>query len=411
MFHRGYRSKWLLRTETSMPKLDDNHTGARIREQRKLARLTQRALADRIPYSYSLLNQVECGARPATADFIAAVSRALNIDVTTLTGQPYVTELQRDRLAELVRPIREALDLYDLGPNPALHPRPAAELIAGADRLCAEVRATHLRNAARALPGAIAELTHTAWTTPSTQLWQALASTYRTAHDITVKLGYYDLSAVALDRMAWAADRASDPCLGAVRQYMRALVYFREGEYTIGQRLIASGQSIASQAEETRETLAVRGQLHLGASVIAARADDASAVDEHIVEASALARQTKDASDVHWLSFGPANVRLHRMSAAVEMGQYDDALKQARAMRLPVSLATSRRAHFLVDRARTEMETGHSEAALEHLVEARRAAPEQTRYHPGARETIRGLVHLSRRTPDTLNHMAAWVGM
>lgn len=394
-----------------MPTLDDDHTGTRIREQRRLARLTQRQLADRVPYSYSLVNQVECGARPATADFVAAVAHVLQVDVTTLTGQPYVTELQRDRLAELVRPIREALDLYDLGANPGLAAQPAGQLIAAADRLCAEVRATHLRNAAQALPGTIATLTHTARATPSTELWQALASTYRTAHDIAVKLGYYDLSAVALDRMDWAAQRASDPCLAAVRQYMRALVYFREGEYTIGQRLVASGHSIVAQAEPTREVLAVTGQLHLGASVICARAEDQTAVDRHIAEARTLAKRTGDASEVHWLSFGPTNVELHRMSAAVEMGQYDSALKQARKMRLPNSLATSRRAHFLIDRARTEVETGHTDAALKHLVQARTAAPEQTRYHPGARETIRGLVHLSRRTPDTLNHMAAWVGM
>jgi transcriptional regulator with XRE-family HTH domain len=394
-----------------MPSLDDAHTGTRIREQRRLARLTQRQLAARIPYSYSLLNQVECGARPATADFVAAVAKTLKVDVTTLTGQPYVTELQRDRLAELIRPIREALDLYDLGVNPNLTARPAAVLVAETDRLCSEVRATHLRSAARALPGAIAELTRTAWEAPSTELWQALASTYRTAHDISVKLGYYDLSAVALDRMDWAAQRASDPCLAAVRQYMRALVYFREGEYRIGQRLIASGHSVIDQAEETREALAVTGQLHLGASVIYARAEDTAAVDRHIEEARQIAQRIGDASDVHWLSFGPTNVALHRMSATVEMNQYDDALKQARKIRLPAALATSRRAHFLIDRARTEMETGHTEAALKHLVEARKAAPEQTRYHPGARETIRGLVHLSRRTPDKLNHMAAWVGM
>lgn len=394
-----------------MPAPDDNHTGARIREQRKLARLTQRGLADRIPYSYSLLNQVECGARPATADFVAAVAHALQVDVTILTGQPYVTELQRDRLAELVRPIREALDLYDLGTNPDLTARPAGVLVAEADRLCKEVRATHLRNAARALPAAIAELTHTAWASPSTELWQALASTYRTAHDISVKLGYYDLSAVALDRMAWAAERASDPCLGAVRQCMRALVYFREGEYTIGQRLVASGHGIVGQAEPTREALAVAGQLHLGGSVIAARAADVGAVVEHISEARKIAKRIGDASEVHWLSFGPANVAMHRMSAAVEMGQYDNALNQARRIQLPASVAASRRAHFLIDWARTEMETGHTEKALQHLVDARRAAPEQTRYHPGARETIRGLVHTARRTPDTLNHMAAWVGL
>ncbi|MET8982155.1 helix-turn-helix transcriptional regulator [Streptomyces sp. NPDC004539] len=394
-----------------MPSPDDDHTGTRIREQRRLARLTQRALAARTPYSYSLLNQVECGARPASPDFVAAVAKALKVDVTALTGQPYVTELQHDRLAELVRPIREALDLYDLGTNPDLTVRPADVLMSEADGLCEKVRATHLRSAARTLPGVIAELTHTAWATPSTPLWQALASTYRTAHDIAVKLGYYDLSTVALDRMAWASERASDPCLGAVRQYMRALVYFREGEYVIGQRLIASGHDIVGQADTTRESLAVTGQLHLGGSVICARARDETAVNRHIREAHDIAKRTRDASSVHWLSFGPTNVRLHKMSAAVELNQYDDALTQARKMRLPASLATSRRAHFLIEWALTEMETGHTEPALKRLVEARRAAPEQTRYHPGTRETIRGLVHLSRQTPETLGHMASWVGM
>lgn len=394
-----------------MPKLDDDHTGARIREQRRLARLTQRELAARIPYSYSLLNMVECGARAASSDFVAAVAHALKVDVTVLTGQPYVTELQRDRLAELVRPIREALDLYDLGADPALTARPASELVAAADRMCAEVRATHLRSAAQALPGVISELTHTVWLSPSSELWRALASTYRTAHDVSVKLGYYDLAAVALDRMGWAAERASDPCIAAVRQYMRALVYFREGEYTIGQRLIASGHSTVAQAEQTREAFAVTGQLHLGASVIAARARQTTAVVSHISEAREIAKRIGDASDVHWLSFGPTNVRLHRMSAAVEMRHFDAALTQARRLKLPASLATSRRAHFFIDRARTEMETGHAEAALRSLVDARHAAPEQTRYHPGARETISGLVHMARRTPDTLTHMAAWVGL
>ncbi|MEE1738839.1 transcriptional regulator [Streptomyces sp. BE147] len=394
-----------------MPRLDDDHTGARIKEQRKLARLTQRQLAHLLPYSYSLLNQVECGAKPANLDFLAAVAHALRIDVTVLTGQPYVTELQQDRLAELVRPIREALDLYDLGADDTIPDRPAEQLIASAEDLCAQVRATRLRNAARLLPATISELTTAAWRNPSTELWQALASTYRTAHDIAVKLGYYDLSSVALDRMDWAAQRASDPCLAAIRQYMRALVYFREGEYTIGQRLVTAGHAIVGAAEQTREAMAVTGQLHLGASVIAARADQQSAVDTHIAEARQCAKATGDASDVHWLSFGPTNVALHKMSAAVEMRQYDEALKQARKIRIPAGLATSRRAHFLIDRARSEMETGRTEAALGSLIDARHAAPEQTRYHPGARETITGLVHLSRRTPDTLGHMAAWIGL
>jgi len=394
-----------------MPNREDDHTGARIKEQRKLARLTQRQLAGRIPFSYSLVAQVEQGTRPATVDFIAAVARALRVDVTVLTGQPYVTELQQDRLAALVRPIREALDLYDLGADLDLTARPAEQLMAAADDLCRLVRATHLRNAATALPGAIAELTTAAWRTPTTELWQALASTYRTAHDISVKLGYYDLASVALDRLHWAAERASDPQLAAMRQYMRALVYFREGGYATGLRLVDSGHGMLAQAEPSRETTAVAGQLHLGASVIAARARDAGAVAMHLAEAGECAAQTGDAAEVHWLSFGPANVALHEMSAAVEMRQYDDALTKARKIKLPAALATSRRAHFYIDSARSEMETGRNEKALASLVEARRAAPEQTRYHPGARETISGLVHAARRAPETLSGMAAWVGL
>jgi transcriptional regulator with XRE-family HTH domain len=394
-----------------MPTHDGDHTGARIKEQRKLARLTQRQLADRVPFSYSLVAQVEQGTRPATVDFIAAVARALRVDVTVLTGQPYVTELQQDRLAALVRPIREALDLYDLGTDLDLSVRPAEQLVTAADELCRLVRATHLRNAATTLPGAIAELTTAAWRTPTTELWQALASTYRTAHDISVKLGYYDLASVALDRLHWAAERASDPQLAAMRQYMRALVYFREGGYATGLRLVDSGHSIIKQATPSRQTTVVVGQLHLGASVIAARAHDTAAVTMHLTAAGECAKQTGEAGQVHWLNFGPANVALHEMSAAVEMRQYGEALKQARKMRLPASMATSRRAHFYIDRARSEMETGRTEAALASLVEARRAAPEQTRYHPGARETISGLVHAARRAPETLSGMAAWVGL
>ncbi|MFD8063898.1 helix-turn-helix domain-containing protein [Streptomyces cyaneofuscatus] len=394
-----------------MPKQSGDHTGTRIQEQRRLAGLTQRALAERIPYSYSWLTQVECGARPASVDFTAAVARALRIDVTVLTGQPYVTQLQEDRLAELVRPIREALDLYDLGDDSLVTARTVAELVSAAEELCARVRATRLHAAAVALPDVMTELTALCWRSPTTDLWRALASTYRTAHDISVKLGYYDLATVALDRLGWAAERAGDPCLAAMRQYFRGLVYFREGEYSIGLRLIRSGHGLLGQDGSSRAALTVAGQLHLGGSVLAARAGQAGLATDHIARAREHAERVGDASRVHWLNFGSTNVDLHEMSVAMEMRQYDEALRQAKAIRLPASIATSRRAHYFMDRARVELELGRSEASLKSMVAARRSAPEQTRYHPGARETIRGLVHLSRRAPEPLRAMATWIGM
>ena len=394
-----------------MPRLDDDHTGARIARQRKLAGLTQRALAARIPYSYSLLHQVEAGHRPASPDLIATVAKELRIDVAALTGQPYLAELQQDRLAALVRPIREALDLYDLGADPEAPDRTTDELIALATELCVQVRATRLQEVARRLPGALAELTTAAYRAPSARRWAALSSAYRTAYDVTVKLGYYDLSTVALDRMDWAAQRAGDPLLAAVRQYMRALVYFRQGEYTIGLRLIEAGARLVPSDATTTEEMAVAGQLHLGAGVIAARAGRGSAAREHLDQAGGYAARTGEAGRVHWLSFGPTNVAVHEVAAHIELRSYDEALRRADEINPPRDWAASRLAHFQVDRARCEMETGRTDAALRSLTAARRLAPQQTRYHPGARETIVGLVHAARRTPDTLDHLAAWIGI
>ncbi|WP_210235389.1 hypothetical protein, partial [Mesorhizobium sp. M8A.F.Ca.ET.197.01.1.1] len=117
-----------------------------------------------------------------------------------------------------------------------------------------------------------------------------------------------------------------------------------------------------------------------------------------------------EAGDVHWLSFGRTNIAIHALGARIRMRQWDDALVQARAIRLRSDTLTSRRARYLVDRAVVEMETGHTAASLQHLGEARRVAPEQTRYLPGTRDAISGLVHTMRRPPEGLAYMAAWVG-
>ncbi|MFF9053151.1 helix-turn-helix domain-containing protein [Streptomyces erythrochromogenes] len=390
-----------------MPLPDDDETGSRIREQRRLARLTQRQLADRIPYSLSLLNQVECGARPATAGFVAAVAHALRVDSAKLTG-PAATTLPAARILALVAPIREALDRFDLGPNPELtYVRPSSDLITEADVLCQQVRATRLRAAADALPSLIVELTHTVWTAPSGVAWRALASAYRTAHDVALKLDHPDLARVALDRMGWAAGRASDPCIEAVQRYKRAILW----RCATSEPLILSGQMLLV-GQTTREALAVTGQLHLGLATVAAKNGDAVTVETHLAAARELAdRIGGEAGDVHWLSFGLVNVQLHELGTAITMGNFDDALVRARTIKLSTSTLTSRRARYLVDRALVEMEAGSAKTSVAFLAEARRAAPEQTRHLPGTRATIRGLVHMSRRAPESLGGMARWVGM
>lgn len=394
-----------------MAEHDDTRTGARIAAHRKRAGLTQRGLAARIPYSYSMLRHVEAGHKKASPQLVAAVARVLGIPHTALT-RPTTPPLQPDRVAALVRPIREALDIYDLPTDPFLPATPAPDLTSAADGLCRDVRAARLQQAAVAVPSLLTELIVVCRERPTPAAWRALAVTCRSAHDIATKLGFPDLAAIALDRMGWAAEHASDPALAAIRQYRRALAYrHREAAHGIALAMIEEGQRVLAQASAGLERDAVTGQLYLGSAVIASRAGDAARVEDHLGQAAEIAARTGEAPRVHWLSFGPTNVGVHETFLRLELRQFDAAYRAARAVQPPRGWATSRRAAHLVERARAEMETGRTDAALTSLAEARRLAPQQTRFHPRVRETVRGLLHLRRQSPDALSRMATWVGI
>jgi transcriptional regulator with XRE-family HTH domain len=394
-----------------MPLHGAEHIGARIAWYRKLRRLTQQELASRAHISYSMMTKVEQGVKPATSAVVAAVARALSVQTTDLTGQPYLAELQQDELDALIQPIREALDLYDLGADPDVTTRGVPALAAEADQLCALVRDGRLKDAAAALPDLIAEATTAAWTAHSTEAWSVLASTYRTAYDVTTKLGYTDLCVVALDRLDWAAARASDPVLAGMRQYLRSLVYLRAGQYRMGQRLVAVGMTTLDQGEPGRVRDVVTGQLHLGAAVLAARAGDGAAAAGHIAEASRTAETTGEATRVHWLSFGPTNVATHQVATLAEQCQYGEALQAAAGLTIPADWPASRVAAHLAEVARAQLWTGRTDQAQQTLQRAREVAPQQTRYQPMVRETVAGLLSARRATPGTLVNLAHWVGI
>lgn len=68
-------------------------------------------------------------------------------------------------------------------------------------------------------------------------------------------------------------------------------------------RLVQAGHD-ALEGQSSREALAVAGQLHLGASAVAARARDRAGVKRHIEAARELAARTGPAQSIHWLGFG-----------------------------------------------------------------------------------------------------------
>ncbi|MEU3972330.1 helix-turn-helix domain-containing protein [Streptomyces bacillaris] len=393
-----------------MHALPPDHTGARIRRLRLERHLTQRALSDLSQVPYSTLTKTEQGVLPASPHLIASVARALRVDVATVTGQPYVTELRADELDILIQPIREALDVYDLGADPDVTPRPLQLLQDDAEQLLVAVRAGEIKQVASQLPGLIIEATTAAHTADTTEGWLLLASYYRTAYDVTSKLGYHDLATIGLSRMEWAAERGSDAVIGGMYRYMRALTYLRAGQYRTGDRLIRMGLTVLAQAEAGRERDVLTGQLHLGAAVLAGRAQNRDDADGHLDEADRIAQLTGDASGVHWLSFGPTNVAVHRVSVLAELDEYGQAAQIGRTVTLPKDWPASRRSHHFAELARAQMWDGALDEAFQNLLRARRTAPQQARYHQTVRETYNGLEAAKRQLPESFLSFGSWLG-
>ncbi|MFJ9719707.1 helix-turn-helix domain-containing protein [Streptomyces sp. NPDC101213] len=393
-----------------MHALPQDHIGTRIARLRRERHLTQKALSELANIACSTLSKVEQGVIPASPHVVAACARALRVEVATIQGQPYADELRADQLDVLIRPIREALDVYDLGADPDIRARGPEELHREAEQLCADVRAGSIKSAASRVAGLIEEGTTAAHTAGTREGWLTLASFYRTAYDVAAKLGYPDLAQLSLARLDWAAQRGSDAVLGGMHHYLRALTYLREGKYHTGARLVRLGLSTLEQAEAGRERRAVTGQLHLGAAVLAGRAHDADQAHVHLSEAEQIAAETGEAMKVHWLAFGPTNVSVHRVSVLAELDQYGESVEAAEATVIPKGWPNSRISHHYAEVARSMLWTSNLEGSFENLLRARRYAPQQAKYHPTVRETYAGLEAAHRRLPDSFLSYGSWLG-
>ncbi|CAL9337519.1 helix-turn-helix domain-containing protein [Streptomyces sp. enrichment culture] len=111
-----------------MHALPQDHTGVRIARLRRERHLTQQTLSELSGVPYHTLTKIEQGRSAATSHAVACLSRAMRVEVSTITGQPYKTELRADELDVLIAPIREALDVYDLGADPDISARSLREL-------------------------------------------------------------------------------------------------------------------------------------------------------------------------------------------------------------------------------------------------------------------------------------------
>lgn len=396
----------------------DEHIGARIADYRKLRHLTQTGLAQRAFVSRGTIAKIEAGLTPATATIVAAVARVLEVDVAALNGQPYISELRQDHLDRLIAPLSEALDTHDLGPDPAITPRPVDQISADVARLCESACATEYKGVGQRLPGLLGEFVTAISDLPpgdeQLRAAEALSWSYWVAYEFAYRLGYDHLATIALERMGWMAEQAQDPLLLAVRLSKRSSMLLRRGNNQMALRVLDRAHQLADQAADsgTVPVLAVRGSLHLAAAIAAAQARDGDTVAGNLALARNAARQIgRDVPRVYWASFGATNVVHFDIATSVELGKLGSAMKTARTLHFPAGHPRMRIGRYHIEMARACAQMGRTEAAEVHLHQAREVAPQQARYHPLVRETVGVLVRRQRRAPEGLSTLAAWVGM
>jgi transcriptional regulator with XRE-family HTH domain len=391
--------------------------GRRIAQLRKLGRLTQQQLATRAGYALSTVRAVEQERITASPAFVAAAARALSRDVSEINGQPYGDPLSAptDTAHGAVPALRRALVEYDDiefdGPAPSLE-----ELDTDLAVIKQLYGRSNYREVTARLPDVLRRLHCAAATQPIGALrehaYAMLTLTYGKALATLYKLGYLDLAGIATERASWAAAQSGDPMWTVIADFYRSLLLLFSGAYNVGLRSIDRAYARTEDLASSAERSAVRGALHLRAALLSARASDRDSAEARLNEARELARLIDESSPNYYdAAFRPSNVDIHSVAVPLELYDGTAAITRARTIVLPPTVKPTRAGHYWVDLARAWHLHGDRQRTLAALNQARRIAPQLTRYHPQVHETVRLLAAQERRRSDSLGNFVGWLGV
>lgn len=387
---------------------------------RKMRGWTGRELARRASVSYSLLAKVESGAAPASPAFIGAVARALHVDVPRVTGQPYEGPESREvALQSAIPPLRRALLTYDVPPVLDVPPRSAPELAVDVQAVSLLGRQARYLQLGERLPVLLDELHAAIGVAREPErlgLYALLAEAYGGVSGLAHQLGYSDLRALALDRIEWASRQSGDALRVARTQWSRGASLLGAAAYDQGLSLmertrVGLGADVGRMDEPTRS---MYGSLHLRSAVLAARAGRRQESDAHLSEARSIAATVRADANHYGMEFGPANVSLHEVSAAIE--QTDGTLAISRASQAERAghirvMPPVRAGHYRIELARGWLYHGDWHRALAALQAGRRVSPQLVRIHPMVRDTVSAIAHTKRRPGEELRSFTAWLGI
>jgi hypothetical protein len=169
----------------------------------------------------------------------------------------------------------------------------------------------------------------------------------------------------------------------------------------------AAAEGLPPRPDSPAEEIATFGALVLTAAVAAARMGEAAQAWEFLGHArAATAYYGQDHADLYGV-FGPANLAIHGVQVATDLGDGKEALRRAAHIhprQLP-DVLRERRTTLLIDIARARHMRGDNTSASETLLEAERVAPLEVGYSGAARGLLGELLGTGRSSSE-LREMA-----
>lgn len=390
--------------------------------------MSQQVFADAIGKSKSWVDKIERGVRRLDKfSVLNTIADALTIDTQQLMGHDSQRRIDTNYIDQVeVGNIRAALERYErlgkyLGAAP-IEPVPLPELrksVAHAWRAYENANYPSLARELVDLLKAAPVAEESAAIEQRSEAAALSAQVYQIASTVLRKLGESQLAWLAGDRAISAAQRCDDPLLIgiATTRVANALRSMGRSEAALDLNVqVAHGMlaELGSRARSDPAAMSVYGSLLLQGAMAAALSGDAATTKDLLRSASRAADRVGLHANHYWTSFGPVNVQLHSVAAAVELGEGREALHLHNRINPDelLTLVPERRAHHFLDVARACAQLGDLDRAGRALVVAERAAPSEIRCRPVAHDLITDVLRRSKGTvPLTVQQLAGTIGI
>lgn len=390
-----------------MPRADPT-PGELVARYRKERNWSRDRLAGQMHKSVSWIAQIERNELPLVditvlgqlAALLGAplqefIDAALGPDTETVRNRPYVEQL---RLAIAGHPAPDNI----ITPSIDGPPCDVQSLRQRTENIWARIHASAYREMGPAIAALISELENASRTAAKTQrpeLLPLLAQTYQAAAAMLVKVGDRGAGWVAADRAIAAAEQANDPALILAGQLRMARTLLDSSEQALARHVLtqATRHHGTIIAGGDPALISLVGSSALLLAILHARDANTDAAEQCLTVARRLAGVLGGDHNHHDTEFGPTNVAMHAVGAAVELGNGQQALDRAAAVRHPEHLSPERQARYLIDIARAHLLTRSGHNALRALIKAEQIAPEELAESPRVAELIDDIEALNRR--------------